>query len=109
MSDHQHLEAAPRASWPARVVRAPFLALIWFYQRVISPWTASSCRYYPSCSAYTYQAIETHGVLRGSWLGIRRLGRCHPWAAGGPDPVPPARRGPSETRPVGDATTARGA
>ncbi len=75
----------------ARIVRAPFLALIWVYQRVISPWTSSSCRYYPSCSAYAYEAIATHGVVRGVWLGTRRLMRCHPWAAGGPDPVPPAR------------------
>lgn len=77
-----------RASLGARVVRAPFLALIVAYQRVVSPWTSSSCRYYPSCSAYAYQAIAAHGVLRGSWLGGRRLLRCHPWAAGGPDPVP---------------------
>jgi len=81
----------PRPSWPARLVRAPFLGLILVYQRVISPWTAPSCRYYPSCSSYAYQAIATHGVLRGTWLGVRRLLRCHPWAAGGPDPVPPPR------------------
>ncbi len=82
-------QSAP--SLAARVVRAPFLALIWFYQMVISPWTSSSCRYYPSCSAYAYEAISTHGVIRGVWLGTRRLLRCHPWAAGGPDPVPPPR------------------
>ncbi len=89
----------------ARIVRAPFLAMIIFYQRVISPWTSSSCRYYPSCSAYTYEAIATHGVLRGGWLGARRLGRCHPWAAGGPDPVPPA----GSRTVVPSAPTARGA
>ncbi len=61
------------------------------YQRVISPWTASSCRYYPSCSSYAVQALSTHGVLRGGWLAARRLGRCHPWTAGGVDHVPPAR------------------
>lgn len=82
-------EHAPR--WVERVVRAPFLALIWFYQRVVSPWTSSSCRYYPSCSAYAYEAIATHGVIRGIWLGTRRLLRCHPWASGGPDPVPMRR------------------
>ena len=94
---------------PRRILLAVVMAPLWFYRHVISPMTPQTCRYYPSCSAYTYQAIETHGVLRGSWLGIRRLGRCHPWAAGGPDPVPPARRSTSETRPLGDATTSRGA
>lgn len=84
-------EGAARPPLVARMVRAPFLALILVYQRVISPWTASSCRYYPSCSAYAYQAIGTHGVVRGTWLGLRRLLRCHPWAKGGPDPVPPPR------------------
>jgi len=84
-------DAAPTPGLAARAVRAPFLAMIVVYQRVISPWTSASCRYYPSCSAYTYEAIATHGVLRGVGLGLRRLGRCHPWAAGGPDPVPPAR------------------
>jgi uncharacterized protein len=59
------------------------------YQRVISPWTAPSCRYYPSCSQYAVEAIRTHGVLHGGWLAVRRLGRCHPWTAGGVDHVPP--------------------
>jgi len=59
------------------------------YQRVISPWTASSCRYYPSCSAYAVQALTVHGAVRGSWLAVRRLGRCHPWTPGGVDHVPP--------------------
>jgi putative membrane protein insertion efficiency factor len=53
--------------------------------------TPPSCRYYPSCSAYAVLALQRHGVLRGSWLAVRRLLRCHPWAAGGIDDVPPAR------------------
>lgn len=74
-----------------RAARWPVLLLIRFYQRVISPWTPPSCRYYPSCSQYAYVAVERHGLVRGGWLAVRRLGRCHPWAAGGVDHVPPAR------------------
>lgn len=74
-----------------RVSRLPagvFVLLIRGYQRIISPWTAASCRYYPSCSQYAVEAISVHGVLRGGWLAARRLGRCHPWTAGGVDHVP---------------------
>jgi len=72
------------------VVRFPVIAAIRGYQLVISPWTASSCRYYPSCSQYALEAVQTHGVLRGGWLAVRRLGRCHPCTPGGVDHVPPA-------------------
>ncbi len=64
------------------------LYLIRFYQRFISPLTPPSCIYTPSCSAYTYQAIEKYGFLKGGWLGFRRILRCHPWGPGGYDPVP---------------------
>ncbi|RLV57286.1 membrane protein insertion efficiency factor YidD [Aeromicrobium phragmitis] len=64
------------------------------YRAVISPLYGQVCRYYPSCSAYALGAVEQHGAWRGSLLAARRLARCHPWTAGGYDPVPPttARR-----------------
>jgi len=64
------------------------IALLRAYRLLISPMYGQVCRYHPSCSAYALEAVEKHGALRGSWLAVRRLGRCHPWAAGGYDPVP---------------------
>lgn len=64
------------------------LALIRFYQFAISPLLGQRCRFFPSCSEYAVEAIERHGILRGGWLGLRRLSHCHPWHAGGYDPVP---------------------
>lgn len=61
---------------------------IGLYKRFLSPLLPSACRFYPSCSEYAIQAIETHGALRGLWLGTRRLARCQPFARGGYDPVP---------------------
>jgi len=69
-------------------VKKVFLAPIRFYQKWISPGLPPSCRFYPSCSEYAYQAIEKYGVLRGGWLGLRRIVRCHPFNSGGFDPVP---------------------
>ena len=62
--------------------------LIKIYQYVISPYLPASCRYYPTCSAYAVEALQQHGPLKGSWLTIRRLGRCHPFGGQGYDPVP---------------------
>lgn len=84
-------------SLPARVLLTVVLAPLWVYRRVISPMTPQTCRYYPSCSAYAEQALKTHGVVRGSWLALRRLGRCHPWTPGGVDHVPPARTSRGQT------------
>jgi putative membrane protein insertion efficiency factor len=67
--------------------RAVFWA-IWFYQRAISPYLLSACRYAPTCSHYSQEAVLKHGVLKGGWLGLRRLGRCHPFGRQGYDPVP---------------------
>ena len=63
------------------------------YRGFISPMLPPSCRFYPSCSTYALEAVQVHGALRGSWLTVRRLSRCHPFHAGGLDPVPPAQRG----------------
>lgn len=64
------------------------LALIRFYKRFISPALPPSCRFTPTCSEYSYEAIQRYGLLKGGWLGLRRIARCHPWNAGGYDPVP---------------------
>lgn len=64
------------------------LALIRFYKRFLSPALPSACRFEPTCSVYTYQAIERYGVIKGGWLGIKRIARCHPFNPGGYDPVP---------------------
>lgn len=64
------------------------LALIRFYRRFISPMFPPSCRFQPTCSHYGYEAIDKYGVLRGGWMTVKRVGRCHPFSRGGYDPVP---------------------
>ncbi len=85
-----------RPSVAARLLMLPIRA--W---RVVSALLPPRCRFYPSCSAYALEALETHGAARGSWLAVRRIGRCHPWHPGGLDPVPAAnRRSPAAASPT---------
>ena len=93
-ADGQVAQARPSAA--ARVL----MALIAGYRRFISPLLAPRCRFAPSCSAYALAAVREHGALRGTWLAVRRIGRCHPFNPGGFDPVPPALHG-RRTRPEG--------
>ena len=64
------------------------IVLVAAYRYALSPMLGRSCRFHPSCSAYAQEALERHGALRGVWLALRRIGRCHPWHHGGYDPVP---------------------
>jgi putative membrane protein insertion efficiency factor len=68
-----------------------FVALIRAYQYLISPLLGPHCRFYPTCSHYAVEALQRHGILRGGYLSLRRLSRCHPWHPGGVDPVPEKR------------------
>ena len=72
-----------------KVLSTIFIFLIKVYQYALSPLLGSNCRYSPTCSSYTIQAIQEWGPLKGSWLGLKRIGRCHPWGGEGYDPVPP--------------------
>jgi len=71
------------------VITAFLTGLLKFYQLFISPLLGNRCRFYPSCSQYMIEAIEIHGILKGIYLGLKRLGRCQPFCEGGVDPVPP--------------------
>jgi putative membrane protein insertion efficiency factor len=72
-------------------MKSLLIGLVTLYRWTLSPMLGRNCRFVPSCSEYAVEAIGTHGALRGSWLAVRRLGRCHPWHPGGFDPVPPLR------------------
>jgi len=67
---------------------APFIGLVKLYQNLISPLTPATCRYQPTCSHYTVEALQKHGLLKGSKLAIKRIFSCHPWGGSGYDPVP---------------------
>jgi uncharacterized protein len=72
----------------ATLPQRALIALVRFYRFFLSPWLGSSCRFEPTCSAYALQALQRHGAATGGALTLHRLARCHPWCAGGHDPVP---------------------
>ncbi|QFT64594.1 hypothetical protein SAMN05421853_10198 [Roseivivax halotolerans] len=72
----------------ARIVALP----VHGYRLFLSPWLGRSCRFDPTCSTYALEALETHGAVKGGWLALRRIVRCHPWGGSGIDNVPPRRR-----------------
>jgi len=71
-----------------KILIFPFKLVIRFYQIAISPYTPASCRFSPTCSQYSIEALETHGLFQGGWLAIKRISKCHPWGSSGYDPVP---------------------
>ncbi len=73
-------------------MRTALILLIRFYRYAVSPLLGPRCRFHPTCSEYALEAVSRHGALRGTWLALRRLLRCHPWHPPGHDPVPPAPR-----------------
>ncbi len=85
------------------VLAKALAGLIAGYRKFISPLLGAHCRFYPSCSAYAYEAIQLHGAGRGSWLAVRRLSRCHPFHPGGVDLVPPAPPGKRIDESAADA------
>jgi putative membrane protein insertion efficiency factor len=87
---------------PAARLLAAFIRL---YQRLMA-WSPPRCRFHPTCSEYGRQAVLEHGAVRGGWLTVRRVGRCHPWHEGGLDPVPPNTRSSNTVAPSVDAPAA---
>lgn len=73
---------------PGAILKRALLALIRAYQYLLSPWVGGGCRYWPTCSEYAREAVELHGALKGGWMMVARLARCHPYGRGGVDPVP---------------------
>ncbi|MCP5090867.1 MAG: membrane protein insertion efficiency factor YidD [Gammaproteobacteria bacterium] len=75
----------------SRLLAKPLIGLVRVYRLAVSPWLGGNCRFQPTCSSYAIEALQTHGVLRGSWLAAKRISRCHPWGGSGYDPVPGTR------------------
>jgi uncharacterized protein len=90
------MSAAVWRGMPQRLL----VAIVQGYRLLLSPWLGSQCRFEPTCSAYALQALQEHGAAGGSYLAARRILRCHPWCAGGLDPVPAAGPTSSSTTPT---------
>ena len=73
----------------SKPMQAFLIGIVKGYRLFLSPWLGSACRFEPTCSVYSIQALEAHGAAKGAYLTLKRLGRCHPWCEGGLDPVPP--------------------
>ncbi len=72
----------------SRALARPLIGFVRLYRAAISPWLGGNCRFQPTCSSYAIEALEAHGALKGGWLALRRIGRCHPRGGSGYDPVP---------------------
>jgi hypothetical protein len=72
----------------SRALAKPLIGLVRLYRVTLSPWLGMNCRYQPTCSSYAIEALQVHGVLKGSWLAAKRIGSCNPWGGSGYDPVP---------------------
>lgn len=80
---------SPDENGKPSIIALIFLGIIHFYRYAVSPLIGSRCRFYPTCSTYGLEAIRVHGALKGGWLTLKRIARCHPLSQGGEDPVPP--------------------
>ena len=74
----------------------PLVQIVRLYRFAISPWFGANCRFDPTCSSYAIEALQVHGALKGTWLAVKRMGRCHPWGGAGYDPVPGREEDASE-------------
>ncbi len=88
----------PCSIFDIQFMKRVFTALIRVYQMVVSPWLPKSCRFYPTCSDYAIEAFNKYGMMRGLWLSLKRICRCHPWNPGGVDSVPGNRGRKTEVR-----------
>jgi putative membrane protein insertion efficiency factor len=88
--DKKHLLALPSLL---------LVGIIRLYQRMVSPFLGSNCRFHPSCSNYCIEALREHGMVRGLWLGMKRISKCHPFHSGGYDPVPPSKNKSTRRKP----------
>lgn len=84
----------------SKVLAWPLVQLVRLYRLLISPWLGANCRFEPTCSSYTIEALQTYGVLKGTALAAKRIGRCHPWGESGYDPVPRKNEENDESRPT---------